>query len=623
MRLYAGSSGQFVEDTVLNQISGKLKNAFFDYYRYNPSPGEVASWQNSLRAMSNIIQYADLMDHGVLLEYQLPLTSRRMDFMITGKGDDCVENAVIVELKQWQHCESADGENEVSTFVGGARRDLLHPSAQVNRYRTYLSDTHTAFHEGPDPVSLHACAYLHNYPYDSGDVLFDPKFEDVLKSDPLFTMDEAPELMRHLQGRLCAGQGMETLKRIEESRYRPSRKLMEHVGNVINGESRYVLLDEQIVAYDKVRAQAKKGFHDRSKTVIIIKGGPGTGKSVIAIKLMADLLKSGMNAHYATGSKAFTETLRSIIGPRGAVQFKYFNSYPDAQPNEIDVLISDEAHRIRKSSNNRFTPASKKSNLPQIEELLNAAKVSVFLIDDAQIVRPDEIGSVAYIRQTALSRGCAVFEYELEAQFRCNGSEAFVNWIDNTLGIRRTANVLWEENEGFDFRIFESPSILENAIRAKIAEGNSGRLTAGFCWEWSAPKHDGTLVDDVEIEGYRRPWNAKPEATRLARGIPKASLWAHNSGGIDQIGCIYTAQGFEFDYVGVIIGRDLVYRFGKEGWVGDKTQSFDKVVKRSGENFAQLIKNSYRVLLSRGMKGCYVTFLDKETENFVRSRMEI
>ncbi len=622
MRLYSGTSGQFVQDTVLNQVAGKLKNAFFTHYRHNPSHAEVSSWQNSLRAMALVLQSGDLLDHGVLLEYQLPLTSRRLDFMVTGKGQSNADNAVIVELKQWEKCGAADGENEVVTFVGGGQRELLHPSAQVGRYRMYLSDSHTAFHEGDHPVSLAACAYLHNYPHDPGDVLYDPKFDAIRSSDPLFTMDEAPDLMGYLQERLCAGQGMEVLRRVEESQYRPSRKLMEHVGQVINGESRYVLLDEQVVAYDKVRALAKKGFHDRRKTAIIIKGGPGTGKSVIAIKLMADLLLSGYNAHYATGSRAFTETLRNIIGTRGAVQFKYFNSYASAQSDEIDILIADESHRIRKTSNSRFTAAANRSNAEQIEELLRAAKVCVFLIDDVQVVRPNEIGSVEYIRKHAQAMNCNIFEYELEAQFRCSGSDAFVSWIDNTLGIRRTANVLWDGSESFDFRIFDSPQTLEEAIRDQAAGRHTARLTAGFCWEWSKPKPDGTLVDDVVIDEYRRPWNARPEAARLAKGIPKAFLWAHHPGGINQIGCIYTAQGFEFDCVGVIFGKDLVYRFDRQEWIGDRQQSHDSVVKRSGDRFTDLVKNTYRVLLSRGMKGCYVHFMDKETEHFFRSRME-
>ena len=127
MRLYAGTSSQFITDTIQNQIADKLKNAFFSYYRYNPSPGEITSWRNSLRAVSQVMQYADLTDHGILLEYQLPLSSRRLDCMITGRDNNLYDNAVIIELKQWENCEEADGDNEVVTWLGGAKRELLHP----------------------------------------------------------------------------------------------------------------------------------------------------------------------------------------------------------------------------------------------------------------------------------------------------------------------------------------------------------------------------------------------------------------------------------------------------------------------------------------------------------------
>ncbi|MBL7837020.1 MAG: DUF2075 domain-containing protein [Bacteroidetes bacterium] len=621
MRLYSGTSTQFITDTIQNQIAEKLYTAFFDYYRYYPSDNEKRSWQNSLRALKDIFQLGNLTDHGVLLEYQLPLTSKRLDCMICGTDKAKKDNAIIIELKQWEKCDPAEGENEVATYVGKAVREILHPSAQVGQYKMYLEDTHTAFYDTAAPVNLNACSYLHNYSCTTSDVIFDKKFDTLLKSYPLFTADHVEDFKDYLVEKLDGGNGIEVLRKIEESKYRPSKKLMVHVGNVIKGKSEYVLLDEQKIVYDKVLALSKKGFHDRQKNVLIIKGGPGTGKSVIALNLMADLLLKGYNAHYATGSKAFTETLWEIIGKRGSAQFKYFNSYSTAINNEIDVLICDEAHRIRETSNNRFTPAIKRSNLFQIEEIMNACKVSVFFIDDAQIVRPNEIGSVAHIKEYAEKYKAKVFEYELEAQFRCNGSDAFVNWINNTLGIKRTANVIWDQHEEFDFKIFDSPWDLEAAIFEKVEKGNTGRMTAGFCWKWSEPDTDGNLVDDVVVESYHRPWNAKPEAKKLAKNIPRSSVWAYDPNGINQVGCIYTAQGFEFDYVGIIVGKDLVYRFDK-GWVGNATESYDTVVKRSKDQFLELVKNTYRVLFTRGMKGCYVHFTDKETEKYFRSRIE-
>jgi hypothetical protein len=615
-------SPEFIRDSVRNQIAEKLKLAFFTYYRYNPSPAELSSWRNSLRAIAQILGDSELTDHGILLEYQLPLTSSRLDCMVCGRDDSNRDNAVIVELKQWDRCEAAEPDKVVRSWVGGRQRELLHPSIQAGQYRQYLEDSHTAFHEGSDPIRLSACAYLHNYASPVGDPILAPKFETALRDNPLFDLDGSDQLSAYLTARLNGGGGEAVLRRVENSKYRPSRKLMDHVAATIKGRSPWVLLDEQLVVFERIRSAVHSGLFGRKKQVMIVRGGPGTGKSVIAINLLAELLRDGRNAHYATGSKAFTETLWNQIGSRSRTTFKYFNSYGKAAPNEIDILICDESHRIRETSNSRFTRKEHRSKKPQVREIIDAAKIAVFFIDDRQIVRPNEIGSVAHLRQHAEEVSAEVSEYELQVQFRCAGSDGFINWIENTLGIRRTANVIWEGAEGFDFRIVDSPENLEREIRKRAEEGFTARVAAGFCWPWSVPREDGTLVDDIVIGEYRRPWDAKPGDWTLAPGIPPAALWATDPNGIDQIGCVYNIQGFELDYIGVIVGRDLIYDFDKQAWIADKKASADSVVKRSKEQFVELVKNTYRVLLSRGLKGCYVYFMDKNTERFVRTRME-
>jgi DUF2075 family protein len=621
MRLYAGTTRSLIEDTTYNRIASKLKDAFFAEFRFQPSPGEVNSWNNSLRAVSQVFQVASLLDHGVLLELQLPLTSKRLDCLVTGFDRQKSPNAIIIELKQWSGCEGASVKNEVATFVGRGVRDVLHPSVQVGQYATYLADCHTAF-QGDSGIDLHACAYLHNYEPVKCDPLFAPQFSEQISRWPIFTADHVPDFTTFLDKHLHRGDGGELAAKVEQSKYRPSKKLLDHIAQLIRGKPEYVLLDEQLIVYDKVMEAAVNGPKSRKKAVIIVRGGPGTGKSVIAMNLLGDLSEKGLNAHYVTGSRAFTTTLRAIVGARGAAQVRYFNSYVGADANVIDVMIADEAHRIRTTSNNRFTRAAKKSKSPQIEELLRASKTAVFFIDDNQIVRPGEIGSTEYIKNEAERLKCEVREFELEAQFRCSGSDAFVNWVNNTLGIQRTANVIWNQADTFDFKVMPTPEALEAAIRQKAQKGFTARLTAGFCWPWSKPKPNGALVEDVVIGDYARPWNARSDAGRLAPGIPKESLWAYDAGGLEQVGCVYTAQGFEFDYVGVIFGKDLVYDPESAEWVGNKDESYDTVVKRSGSRFTELVKNTYRVLLTRGMKGCYVHFMDKNTENFFRSRME-
>ena len=461
---------------------------------------------------------------------------------------------------------------------------------------------------------------MHNYSLEKEDPLFEEKFKAVVAKNPVFSKDDVDKLVEYLNGLIPVGDDGSVIDEVVQSKAKPSKKLLDEIHRVVKEDSRYVLLDEQIIAYNRIVAEVKRSAKTGEKAAVIIRGGPGTGKSVIALNVMGELSRLGHNTHYVTGSKAFTETIRKILGTRGAQQVKYFNSYMAAEAGSIDVMVCDEAHRIRKTSNNRFTKKDKRSKRSQLEELFEASKVAVFFIDDRQIVRPDEIGSSKLIAEFAQAQGIRLYECDLTAQFRCNGSDAFINWVNHTLGVEVTANPFWEASNPYEFKIFSSPEELEKAIHAKVEEKATARMSAGFCWKWSDPDSSGNLLDDVVIGDWKRPWDAKPDAGKLAKGIPTASLWAHDPNGVGQVGCVYTAQGFEFDYIGVIIGKDLVYR-SDQGWVGVKEESCDSMVKRSKDKFVDLVKNTYRVLLTRGMKGCYVYFMDEETRKFFESRI--
>lgn len=621
MELYSGHIDQFIEQATQNQIAILLQESFFSYFGYHPPEAEVRSWKNSLRTVKDVFESSGFHDHGIFLEYQLPLSSKRLDCMVCGTDQNKNENAVIIELKQWESCE-AGLSDKVVTWTGGGNREVLHPSVQVGNYASYLEDNHLAFH-GEDPVALSACAYLHNYSFGHDDPILSGQFSEYLDRYPLFSSDDFFSVSQFLQQNLSNGAGIPVLEKIKERKYAPSKKLLFQVSKVIKGNDRYDLLDDQLIAFDKVMTSVKAGLEKNRKRVILIKGGPGTGKSVIAINLMAELSSQGLNVQYATGSKAFTETLRKTIGGKGKAQFKYFNSYINAEENIIDVLIADESHRIRATSNNRYTPKVKRSSSPQIDELISVSKLPVFFIDDLQAVRPGEIGSSEYIKSTAERMGCELFEYQLDIQFRCLGSDRFVQWIDNTLELRKTAEKIWDsEINEFEFKIMNSPHELYAAIKQKNDETpNSARMVAGFCWKWSNPNPDGTLVKDVVIDDFAMTWEGKDSGGRLAPGVPPAALWPYEPAAVSQIGSIYTIQGFEFEYVGVIIGKDIMYSFDQFHWEGHPENSADTVVKRSGDSFLNLVKNTYRVLLSRALKGCYVYFVDKDTEKFFRTRM--
>ena len=622
MHLYSGSTIDFVSDATRNKIAGKLEGAFFQYFRYSPGQSEIRSWQNSLRAMASVVELGNLDDNGIVVELQLPLSSLRLDCLLTGHDTAAKAQAVIVELKQWEVAGSSDIEDCVTTFVGHRERDVLHPSRQVGNYARYLQDVQTTFSEGS--VGLTACSFLHNMRYDPGSEVFAKKHRKLIDRYPVFVGDQVDLLTEFLVAQLAEGDGGPVLDEVLKGKYRPHKRLLEHTARVIRREPAYTLLDEQQVAFNHILGKVRDRQRSSEQTVFLVKGGPGTGKSVIAVNLLAELSAEGFATKHATGSKAFTENLRRVVGPRAAAQFGYFNGFAGAEPQILDAIVCDESHRIRENSNNRFTKKELRSDLPQIEELIQAAKVSVFFIDDLQVVRPGEVGSSELITQTASRLGAPVFEHELEAQFRCGGSEAFVGWVENTLELRRNQYTMWDPSEEFDFDVVDSPQELEMLIRGKEAEGASARLSAGFCWRWSNPRDDGSLERDVTIGDWSMPWNAKPDAGKLGKGIPKSNYWASDPGGIDQVGCVYTAQGFEYDYAGVIFGRDLVWR-PRKGWVGQPEFSHDTVVKRAGKDvdlFTDLVMNTYRVLLTRGLRGCFVYFEDEQTRDFVLSRVE-
>lgn len=622
MHLYSGSTVTFVADAVQNRVAGALMDAYFQHYRRHPPESEVVSWRNSLRAMAQAIELGGFDDHGIVVELELPLTSYRLDCMLTGSDRGGRRQAVIVELKQWTEVKPSHIEDSVRVWLGGRERDTLHPSCQVGNYQRYLLDVHTAFSQGE--VGLHACSYLHNLDHDPTSELLAPRHADLVSKYPLFAGNRVDDLVGHLDAQLGAGAGAPVLEHVLLGRYRPHKRLLQHTAEVLRGDPAYVLLDDQQLVFNDVLAQVRRRNLSSARTTFLIRGGPGTGKSLIALNLLAELSGDNLVTHHATGSKAFTENLRRIVGRRASAQFKYFNSYTGEPPDQADVLILDEAHRIREHSANRFTRADARDERAQVKELVEAAKISVFFIDDLQVVRPGEVGSSTLIKQAAQEAGAQLVEHELQAQFRSMGSERYVSWIENTLELQRTADVLWPAGEEFDFDIAESPEELEALIRQRAADGATARLTAGFCWPWSKPDATGHLVPDVRVGDWSMPWNAKPDAALLAPGIPTSNFWASEPAGLDQVGCVYTAQGFEFDHVGVIFGRDLVYRPGL-GWIGQPEFSKDQMGPRRArdpELFTRLVKSTYRVLLTRGLRGCTVYFQDTPTRDFFLTRMD-
>nr|WP_245941635.1 DUF2075 domain-containing protein [Vallicoccus soli] len=341
---------------------------------------------------------------------------------------------------------------------------------------------------------------------------------------------------------------------------------------------------------------------------------------MIALSLLGELARRGRTVLHATGSRSFTQTLRKVAGqraPRVQRMFKYFNSFMEAERNGLDVLILDEAHRIRETSVDRYTRAALRTGRPQVDELMAAARVPVFLLDEHQVVRPGELGTAEDIERYAAALGLTVHPVNLDAQFRCGGSEEYVQWVLRLLGLADGGPVPWQGDASFEVRVAETPEEMKAFLRERMQKGYGARMAAGYCWPWSDPRPDGSLVPDVRLGGWARPWNLKGD--RSVGGAPPAPLWATDPAGFDQVGCVYTAQGFEYDWSGVTLGPDLIWRDGRfvSDRAANKDPDFRNRAKVSDEDFDRLVRNVYKVLLTRGMMGTILYSSDPATSSLL------
>jgi hypothetical protein len=593
-----------------------LAENFLHARGHRPSPSEIRSWERSLPILANTLLEAGLGDVEMLIEYALPLTGKRADVILAGVHPVTGEPSyVVVELKQWSKAYP-HGEDPRLCLIDSRSQPVLNPIEQVRGYCDYLTSFNGALEHTPDSVG--GVAFLHNAK-DSEVRWLREATEDA--QGRLFTQNQRGAFQNYLKSRLASASGAEAADALLQGPVRPSRQLMKVASEEVRDREQFVLLDEQKVAYELVMSAVRTARRADHKQVIVVTGGPGSGKSVIALSLLGELYRNGVPALHATGSASFTKTMRKIAGARKTEVkklFQYFNSFMEAEPNDLDVLICDEAHRIRLTSANRYTKARLRTGRPQVAELIDAARVPVFLLDQHQVVRPGEMGTVEQIEQAAKARGLTCTVVGLDSQFRCGGSDAYLRWVTHLLGLEGDGPNPWEPDGKVRLLTVDTPQELEAFLTTRKAEGYSARMAAGYCWKWSKITSTTTgLPADVVIGDWARPWNVPGD--RSLFGAPPAPLWATEEAGFGQVGCVYTAQGFEYDWSGVIIGPDLVWRTDR--WVVDRTASKDPIfTKATGDaDIDRLIRNTYKVLLTRGMVGTVVYSTDPETRERLRS----
>jgi len=567
--------------------------------------------------MFHVMNSADIpSDAGVAIEYRLHGRQQRIDFMVSGVDATNSAQLILVELKQWDSVESSNLSEHVRTYLNGGLRDVPHPSYQSWSYSRLLQD----FYEYvvTDPIAVSPTVYLHNLL--STGVVKDKQFSMLLGRAPVFGSGEGTLLRDFICSRITHGDAADVIRRVEASPVHASKQLVEALESMLRGNEEFVLIDEQKTAYEQILTLIRDIEKDQ-RAAILIKGGPGTGKSVIAVNALVAALKQQLNARYVTKNAAPRAVYQAKLkGKRLEVAtnnlFVSSDSFHAVPQNTFDVLLVDEAHRLVEKSGFYRNLGSN-----QIREIIEASRINVFFADESQLVTWRDIGTLDNIRAAAKGAGVDVVEMELTAQFRCAGSTDYLNWLDHTLGLGGEANASLANSE-FQVEIFDSPSKLRDFIFDKNSVNNKSRLLAGYCWDWVSKKDSSRFDIEFPETDFAMKWNLTSDG----------SEWMIKPTSVNEVGCIHTCQGLEGDFVGVILGDDLelvngVLRgnpFNRSK--GDKSMDGFKKAYAADPESAMLkadllIKNTYRTLMTRGMLGVGIYCTNPEVSDYLQSRV--
>jgi DUF2075 family protein len=619
MIVYSETKKDFLSDVLSGLIKDKIHDSLKKKLGHSVGTSELSSYQNSMMFMNNVLSDAAIPeDSRIAIEYRIPRTIKRVDFILTGKNENDRSTAVIVELKQWSDAEMTTKDGVVSTRFGHGEKEVAHPSYQAWSYAALLEDYNEEVEK--DNIQLKPCAYLHNYAQDG--VMDNDFYKEHIDKAPLFFKTDAVKLRDFIKQYVKYGDAKDIMYQIDNGRIRPSKNLADNLASLIKGNQEFIMIDDQKVVYETAINLANES-NAQNKNVLIIEGGPGTGKSVVAINLLVELIKKGLNTQYVTKNAAPRAVYESKLA--GTISktrinnlFSGSGAFTATEANLFDALIVDEAHRLNAKSGMMQNLGEN-----QVKEIINSSKLSIFFLDEDQQVTLKDIGEKMEIYKHAYQLKAKVHAMSLSSQFRCNGSDAYLAWLDNTLQIKETANETLEGTD-YDFRIMNSVVELRDMIFEKNKTNNKARLVAGYCWDWiSKGSRDKSIKDIVLEDGdFAMQWNL----------TDYGSLWLTDENSINEVGCIHTCQGLELDYVGVIIGPDMIVREGliltdasKRSKNDSSIRGYKKLLQEepiNGQRKLDIrIKNTYRTLMTRGMKGCYVYFTDKVTEDYFKKKI--
>lgn len=375
----------------------------------------------------------------------------------------------------------------------------------------------------------------------------------------------------------------------------------------------------------------------KSYESIIIDGSAGTGKTILAIFLMK-LLVSDVDSLFnledtiedveeqnlvSDLKRAFPHPKIAVVVPMTSLRntlkkvFKNIKGLSakmvigpsDVAREKYDILIVDEAHRLRRRVNITNYKSFDDSNKilgfdntgTELDWILKQSTNQIFFYDAAQSVKPSDIPKEKFDSLMEQS-----FQIKLQSQMRVKGGNDYISFVDKLLNVQMDSKTSLFVSEEYDFRLFDSLAEMLALIRQKEKEVGLSRLVAGYSWEW---KSRNANVPDIEIENLKLKWNSE------------SSEWINSKNAIDEVGCIHTTQGYDLNYTGVIFGNEISYDPVKAE-ISIRAKNYHDRNGKSGIKDPQQLKsyivNIYKTLMFRGIRGTFVYACDENLREYLR-----
>lgn len=370
---------------------------------------------------------------------------------------------------------------------------------------------------------------------------------------------------------------------------------------------------------DDQLAVAKAIAHDiesLSASTIIVSGKPGTGKTILATYICKFLQEREKTRHLRVGLVVPMSSLRNTIG-KVFSKIKGLRAGMVIGPNDVakqdfDLLIVDEAHRLQRRKGimgyGSYDEVNKKLGLPkeatQLDWIMSSSRYQIFFYDQNQSIKPADVRASDF-------QALKAHTYELKSQMRVEAGDEFIEFVDAVFELRKPKR---NKFKNYDFKVFDDIREMVAAIKQKDTEHKLARVVSGYAWPWHTKPNSKSSQDyDIDIDGFKLVWNS---TTRD---------WVNSHNALNEVGCIHTVQGYDLNYVGVIIGPEVSYDPVNNKIKVDRDKYFD-INGRNGiddpAELEQYIKNIYKTLLTRGILGAYVFVHDKNFREYLKNLIQ-